>query len=73
MLIILRLKVTIWCATPYTIESSIQRDELEKTLNHKQRKQLQKLMETTYGRKSWRTELINPTNMFQWLNVVLVV
>lgn len=30
-------------------QSSIQRDELEKTLNHKQRKQLQKLMETTYG------------------------
>lgn len=28
---------------------NIQRDELEKTLNHKQRKQLQQLMETTYG------------------------
>ena len=29
-------------------QSSIQRDELEKTLNHKQRKQLQKLIEIMY-------------------------
>lgn len=29
-------------------KSRIQRDELEKTLKHKQRKQLQKLMEITY-------------------------
>lgn len=29
-------------------KSKIQRDELEKTLNYKQRKELQKLMEITY-------------------------
>lgn len=30
-------------------KSRIQRDELEKTLKHKQRKQLQKLMDITYN------------------------
>ena len=30
-------------------KSKVQRDELEKTLKHKQRKQLQKLMDITYN------------------------